>query len=73
MLVATIRRERPDNTPALFFPDGTCYARTGEHSTYTRAYMHTRTRPAEPTDADCVTLVRAYSEPLRIVRRLPRE
>jgi len=72
MLVATIRRERPGNLPALFFPDGTCYTRAEQHSTYTRAYMYARTRAAEPGDADCQALVAHYPEPLRIVRRLPR-
>lgn len=72
-LVATIRRERPSNTPALFFPDGTCYAHVGQHGTYTRAYMYAHTRAAEPGDADCRALVASYPEPLRIVRRIPKE
>jgi hypothetical protein len=72
MITTTIRRERTTNTPGLYFPDGTCYHMADQHCQYTRAYMHARTRPAEPTDADCIALVAAYPEPLRIVRRLPR-
>ncbi len=76
MLTATIRRERSTNTPYLYFVQDSFWlnrfpALPGV-SEFTRSYMHTRTRPAEPTDPDCVALVAAYSQPLRIVRRLPR-
>ena len=59
MITATIRRERGTGKPFLVIAGQTHIP---------RAYMYRYTRPAEPTDADCVALVAGYPQPLRIVR-----